>query len=280
MNISTKIKKDGYSPFCKTIVILTLFLVSTKFNIVLAQTKPKHTKLTENPIESLLWVGNSFFYYNNSIHIHVDKLVKASEPSKKTRTTSITISGSSIDWHDMESYLRSDTIGKYSIDADNKVVFRKPGRMFDAVIMMDCSLCPLHPQLKSIFHEYIKKDSGIILKAGAQPILFMTWAYKDKPEMTAQLAEQYTIAGNDNNALIIPAGLSFSKAISKRPDLELYQSDNRHPTLLGTYLAACTTYEAIYKKSPIGNTYIAGIKPQDAEFLQKIAHETVQEYFG
>ena len=49
----------------------------------------------------------------------------------------------------------------------------------------------------------------------------MTWAYKDKPEMTGQLAEQYTIAGNDNDALVIPAGLAFAKAISKRPDMEL-----------------------------------------------------------
>jgi hypothetical protein len=68
----------------------------------------------------------------------------------------------------------------------------------------------------------------------------MTWAYKDKPEMTGQLAEQYTIAGNDNDALVIPAGLAFAKAISKRPDMEFYQLDKRHPTLLGTDLGACT----------------------------------------
>jgi hypothetical protein len=38
--------------------------------------------------------------------------------------------------------------------------------------------------------------------------------------MTAQLAEQYTIAGNDNDALVIPAGLAFANAINKRPDLK------------------------------------------------------------
>src|SRR5215510_7756688 len=36
--------------------------------------------------------------------------------------------------------------------------------------------------------------------------------------MTAQLAERYSIAGNDNDALVIPAGLAFGSAISKRPD--------------------------------------------------------------
>jgi hypothetical protein len=108
----------------------------------------------------------------------------------------------------------------------------------------------------------------------------MTWAYKDKPEMTGELAEQYTIAGNDNDALVIPAGLAFAKAVAKRPDLELYQPDRRHPTLLGTYLAACTTYAAVYGKSPAGNTYTAGIDPATARFLQDTAEQAVREYFA
>ena len=94
------------------------------------------------------------------------------------------------------------------------------------------------------------------------------------------MAQEYTIAGNDNDALVIPAGLAFAKAIAKRPELELYQSDKRHPTLLGTYLAACTSYGAIYKKSPVGNPYTAGIDPATARFLQSVAEETVREYFG
>ena len=98
--------------------------------------------------------------------------------------------------------------------------------------------------------------------------------------MTALLAEQYTIAGNANDALVIPAGLAFAKARAKHPELEFYQPDKRHPTLIGTYLAACTAYAAIYKKSPVGNTYTADIDPATARFLQEVALETVQEYFG
>ena len=98
--------------------------------------------------------------------------------------------------------------------------------------------------------------------------------------MTAQLAEQYTLAGNANDALVIPAGLAFAKAVSKRPSLELYQADKRHPTLAGTYLAACTTYAALQRKSPVGNKYTAGLDPELAAFLQGVAADTVREYFG
>ena len=245
-----------------------------------AQTKPARTDVGADAGTSLLWVGNSFFYYNNSMHGHYNDLVRAGEPGAKNRGTSVTISGSGLDWHDMAAYLAPDGIGKYSFVPGNKIVFNPPGRQFDTVIMMDCSQCPVHPQLAAAFHATVKKDAAIIAKYGARPVLFMSWAYKDTPEMTAQLAEQYTLAGNANDALVIPAGLAFAKAVSKRPSLELYQPDKRHPTLAGTYLAACTTYAAIHKKSPVGNAYTAGLDAELAAFLQGVAAETVREYFS
>lgn len=256
-----------------------IFLVALSGDL-LAQTKPKRTGISGEPPRSILWVGNSFFYYNNSMHNHVGQLVGAADPKMGHRATSVTISGSGFDWHDMESYFRPNGIGKYSFVGSNEVRFNKLDKLFDAVIMSDCSQCPVHPKLKAVFHEYAKKQSDIVRAHGATPVFLMTWAYKDKPEMTAQLAEEYTIAGNDNDALVIPAGLAFAKAIGKRPDLEFYQPDKRHPALIGTYLAACTTYASIYGKSPVGNTYTAGIDSRTANFLQAVAWETAREYFG
>jgi len=264
----------------KAAALSSLICLISLSNAVLAQTKPNRTAPDGDPPRSILWVGNSFFYYNNSMHNYVGRLVRASGPKMAHRSTSATISGSGLDWHDMESYFRPNGIGKYSFVGDNEVRFNKLDKLFDAVIMIDCSQCPVHPKLKPVFHEYAKKQSDIVRKHSAVPIFLMTWAYKDKPEMTAQLAQEYTIAGNDNDALVIPAGLAFAKAIAKRPDMELYQPDKRHPSQLGTYLAACTTYSSIYGKSAVGNTYMAGIDAETAKFLQTVAWETVQEYFA
>jgi hypothetical protein len=254
--------------------------LSFVFTIACAQTKPQRIDPGGEPPQSLLWVGNSFFYYNNSMHTHVLRLIAATDAKSTARGVSVTISGSGMDWHDMESYFRPDGIGKYSFTADNRIVFNKPGKQFDAVVVMDCSQCPIHPQLKATFEEYAKKQSDIVRKHGAQPIFFMSWAYKDKPEMTAQLAEAYTREANRNDALVIPAGLAFARSVAKRPALELYQPDKRHPTLAGTYLAACTSYAAVYGKSPVGNGYTAGIDGDTAAFLQAVAWETVREYSG
>jgi hypothetical protein len=267
-------------PLHRLAALCSLFMLALLSGPLQAQTHPKRIDVGPEPVQSLLWVGNSFFYYNNSLHGHYNEIVKAAEAGSKVRGVSVTISGSGLDWHDVASYLKPDGIGKYSFVAGNKIVFNPPGRQFDTVVMMDCSQCPIHPQLKAAFRDTVKKDAEIVSKYGARPVLFMSWAYKDAPEMTAQLAEQYTLAGNANDALVIPAGLAFARAIARRPALELYQPDLRHPTLPGTYLAACTAYAALTGKSPVGVKYTAGLDPELAAFLQTVAADTVKDYFG
>jgi hypothetical protein len=247
-----------------------------------AQTKPVVKTLGPDFPKSEMFIGNSFFYYNNGMPGHVSLLEKAADPEHKQdyRATMVTIGGSGFDWHDVESYFRPDAIGRYSFDDHNNVVFNKPGKQFDAAVMMDCSQCPIHPTLKPIFTEYAKKDAEIVRAHGATPIFFMSWAYADKPEMTAQLAEAYTVAGNANNALVIPAGLAFARALAKQPELNLYVAEKRHPSLAGTYLAACTVFAALTGRSPVGNTYTAGLDEPTAHLLQQVAWDTVQDYYG
>jgi hypothetical protein len=136
----------------------------------------------------------------------------------------------------------------------------------------------VHPQLKAVFFEQMKHHADTVRKHGARPVFFMSWAYADAPEMTAQLADAYTTAANDSNAFVIPAGLAFARSVAKKPELNLYVADKRHPSPAGTYLAAATTYGALFRKSPVGLKYAAGLDQQTAAFLQTIAWETLQEY--
>ena len=267
---------------CAFVMALTLGWVAVGSVAAQAQTKPKITTLGPDFPKSEIFIGNSFFYYNNSMHSHVLAMQRAADPDHKQqyRATSVTIGGSGFDWHDVESYFRPGAIGKYSFDDNNNVVFNKLDNLFDVAIMMDCSQCPIHPTLKPVFTEYAKKDTDIVRSHGARPIFFMSWAYADKPEMTAQLAEAYTIAGNDNDALVIPAGLAFAHAHEKQPELVLHASDKRHPSVAGTYLASCVVFAALTGKSPVGSSYLAGVDAPTATFLQNVAWDTVQEYYG
>ena len=173
--------------------------------------------------KAVLWVGNSFFYYNNSMHGHVGQLIRGSATADKTghRSVSATISGSGINWHDVEAHFKPNGVASYSFNDKNEVVFNTFTKPFDVVLMMDCSQCPVHPQLQSVFYEHARKNADIARKHGARPALFMSWAYQDKPEMTEQLSTEYSKAGRLNNALVVPAGLAFAASIQARPDLNL-----------------------------------------------------------
>jgi len=247
-----------------------------------AQTAPKRFDSGVERPQSAIYIGNSFFYYNNSLSNHVQRLLHAADPGYKFRVTSVTISGSGESWHDVDSYFRPGALGRYSFTGDNQVVFNKVDNdhLFDLAIMMDCSQCPIHPQLQAEFFEYSRKHSETVRRHNARPVFFMSWAYADRPEMTQQLADAYTKAGNDNDALVIPAGLAFARAHAQRPALVLHAEDRRHPSMAGTYLAAATVYAALFRKSPEGLDYTAGLDAGTAKFLQTVAWQTVQSYYG
>lgn len=242
--------------------------------------KPAAAASGSEQTKTVLWVGNSFFYYNNSMHGHVGQLIRTSTMADKTghRSTSATISGSGINWHDLEAHFKPGGVASYSFDDNNNVVFNRFTKPFDVVLVMDCSQCPIHPQLKPIFYDFAKKNSDTARKNGARPAFFMSWAYADKPEMTEQLAAEYTNAGRINNAQVVPAGLSFARVVKERPDINLYVADKRHPTLAGTYLGACTVLASLYGVNPEGNTYTAGLDPAVAKYLQTVAWQTARDY--
>jgi hypothetical protein len=243
-----------------------------------AQVKPTALTSGVDRPASAIYIGNSFFYYNNSLHNHVAQLLRAADPAYRFRSTSVTISGSGSDWHDVGSYFRPNAIGRYSFDANNNIVFNKIDRLFDLAIMMDCSQCPVHPELRLIFFEQMKQHAATVRKHGAKPVFFMSWAYADAPEMTVPLADAYTTAANDNDAFVIPAGLAFARAVKQRPALNLYVADKRHPSLAGTYLTAATTYGALFRNSPVGLKYTAGLDQETTAFLQSVAWQTLQDY--
>ena len=261
----------------KFLAVFLLFASASAFS----QQKPTIPSDGKAPPKSIAFIGNSFFYFNNGIISNLGPMVTEGRKGVPLRQSMITISGSGFDWHDVDSYFRPNAIGKYSFDAQNNVIMNaKQDPLFEAAVLMDCSQCPIHPQMKTVFTEYAKKHSETVRKHGSTPIFFMSWAYQDKPEMTIPLADAYTQAGNDNGALVIPVGLAFAKSIKSNPDLNLYVADKRHPSAAGTYLAAATTYATIFNQSPLGLKYNAGLSPEVAMYLQKVANDTVKEYFN
>ena len=190
------------------IIFLSPLVLSENINIKEVQT---------NNLDSVMFVGNSFFYYNNSLHNHLRKIISGDSSVETINTRSITINGSSLSWHSVEAYLDNKNIGGFRIDSknDNKYIESKDTSI-DAVIFMDCSLCPIHPKTKDNFHKYVAKHSETIRARGAEPMLFMSWPYKNKKDMINHI-ERF----NDHNVHFLVFGRKVNNKFISLKDIAI-----------------------------------------------------------
>ncbi len=152
---------------------------------------------------------------------------------------------------------------------------------WDYVVLQEQSQTPvLDPQK---FFEAVRDFDVEVRASGADTILLMTWERPDSVNYgvtTANLAAAYQKVGSELDIPVAPAGLAFARSLSERPDLILYSQDG-HPTLYGTYLAACVLYNTIFGESPVGNPYSdRSISPEIRNYLQGIAALQVQDQTG
>ncbi|TFG39494.1 MAG: hypothetical protein E4H42_05890 [Chromatiales bacterium] len=213
------------------------------------------------PEKSILFVGNSFTYYNNSLHSHLRKLLRAANADGLEH-----------------AYLRSLTISGGELpELAAGLQQRLDEQRWDVVILQGYSDGPITHGKAERFRTAARDYVQAIRASGAEPVFFMTWAYTDMPEMTARLDAAYSGIGSELGAQVVPVGRAFARALSQRPELALIIDDKKHPTLAGTYLAACSFYAALYGVSPVGLSYTAGLG-DDAIFLQQVAWDTWVDY--
>lgn len=222
----------------------------------------------------VLFIGNSYLYYGDSLHNHVSRLVTAGDPSLKLQYKSATIGGAPLWHHNIEHLTTPGNIG-----------VKEP---FELVILQGNSTTTNSEAAIKRFNEDVKRFSAEIAKRGGKTALYMTHAHVSpskfaSPDMIRKVEALYVEAGNAVGALVIPVGLAFEEAYRQRPDIKLHKDfDGSHPDLIGTYLAACTVYASVYGKSPVGNSYdyYGKIDKETAAFLQKVADETVKKFYG
>jgi hypothetical protein len=224
----------------------------------------------------VLFVGNSYFYYGDSLHNHVQRLLLAAEPALQGKLgyKSATIGGAELSHHAIDHLTRPGQIG-----------VKEP---FQLVILQGGSGEPLSEARRARFREKAIEFDKVIRERGGRTALYMHHVYvsphkQAKPENLGLTEDLYVSVGNEIGALVIPVGLAFEEAYRRRPGIKLHKDfDGSHPELIGTYLAACTVYASVYGKSPVGNKYdyFGKIDREMAAFLQQVAADTVKTFYA
>ena len=117
-----------------------------------------------------------------------------------------------------------------------------------------------------------------------EALAYLTWGrqkglpemgFLDFDSMQAQLTKGYSDIAQELKIPVAPVGEAFKTALSHDANAALWGEDGSHPSLEGTYLAACVFYAAIYQTSPVGLDFTAGLSADQAKAMQTAAAETV-----
>jgi hypothetical protein len=95
--------------------------------------------------------------------------------------------------------------------------------------------------------------------------------------MSDRVSMTYAGLSTRLNAGLAPVGRAFERALVEQPHVALWGSDGSHPTLAGSYMAACVLYDAITGVDPERSTFIPlGLDPTTAVVLRAIAAESFE----
>jgi hypothetical protein len=250
----------------KTLLLTTLLPIAAQGAYAETLMAPTVNAKMDGENKVVAMYGNSYSHYNNHINTRLRDLTRSLLPNKAKGYSyrGITTSSARLGWH-LETLKFQNTL-----------------KDWDVVVFQGNSMEPISKKSgsKEYFQESAEKMSKIAHDAGSNVLYFMTWARKKNPEQTIKLKKAYVKAAEKTGGYIAPVGLAFENSISQHPEIDLYHSDGKHPSLEGTYLAASVLFSTLYNQSPLG-----GAIPTDTDMskevarkLQQIAWETVQEF--
>jgi len=217
-----------------------------------------------------LFLGNSYTAYN-SLPSLVSKV--AGSQSDSLQVVSYNPGGYRFLQHDttitVNNYINNQTWDFVILQEQSQLPSFSPAQVAQEVYPYAASLC----------QKIAQKDSC------TNVVFYMTWGRKNGDSqncgfyppvctyegMQQRLRESYLEMAETNNAWAAPVGAAWKVVRDSFPAVELYTSDQSHPSIFGSYLAACTIYSTLFHKSPVGAYFPTSIHPDTALILQQTA---------
>ena len=134
-------------------------------------------------------------------------------------------------------------------------------------------------------------DSCRSIAPCAQPVFFRTWGrkYGDQSNcinfpplctyegMDSLLHLRYRMMSDSNDAYLSPVGSVWRYLRNTDTTIELYTSDNSHPSLAGTYAAACTFFTLITRENPLNILFDSNLSAAQALAIRQAAKNIVYD---
>jgi hypothetical protein len=215
---------------------------------------------TSKPPRRILFIGNSLTYSQDGIYSHLQNMAAVATPPMMLQADKAVVGG---------QYFK--TLWDRYPEPRQAIA-----KGYDVVVLQE----DLPETTVADFRDYSRKFVAEIKRTGGRPVLLMAWAYKRLGWISmAQIAAAHRDAAKELDVDVAPVGLAWEQAAKERPDLDLFNADQEHPSIYGTYLATAVVYATVFDTNPTDIGYLPrGVSAETGSFLRRTAWETVQNY--
>jgi len=242
--------------------VLLFFFVSLIF-------KPWLLLAYDSDTLKVLFIGNSYTYTNDMPNLFAEIARAAGEH--------VVVDVSAQGGYTLTQHVTYDpTLAKLAKKGWNYVILQEHSQIPTIDFYRRAARWPAAVQL-----------SRLAKAVGSRVGLYMTWgrkfggqqcistycsaAFRDFFQMQDTLASAYNALGKQDSATVVPVGRAWALAFARNSSIDLWDTDNSHPTLKGSYLTACVFYSFLFNASPVGNSFTGGLDTAVALFLQQTA---------
>jgi hypothetical protein len=225
----------------------------------------------------VLFIGNSYTAVNNLPQLTADCALSIGFAGFPMEIASSTPGGTTFQVHTTNATSQS------LINQGN----------WDYVVLQEQSQLPSFPdaQVAAECFPFATTLNEQILAADSctETIFYMTWGRQNGDAsncaswppvctyegMDSLLNLRYRQMAIDNAAILSPVGALWKYIRTNYPEINLYAADGSHPSLEGTYAAACSMVSVIFRTDPTLITYSTTLDPVVAEKIRLAAQAVV-----
>ena len=225
----------------------------------------------------VLFIGNSYTAVNNLPQLTADCALSIGFAGFPMEIASSTPGGTTFQVHTTNATSQS-LINQGNWDY---VVLQEQSQLPsfpDAQVAVEC-----FPFAATLNEQILAADSC------TETIFYMTWGRQNGDAsncaswppvctyegMDSLLNLRYRQMAIDNDAILSPVGAVWKYIRTNYPEINLYAADGSHPSLEGTYAAACSMVTVIFRTDPTLITYSSTLDPVVAEKIRLAAQAVV-----
>lgn len=166
---------------------------------------------------------------------------------------------------------------------------------WDFVVLQEQSQLPAFPieMVEEMVYPFAKRlvDSIYAFNPEGEAMFYMTWGRKNGDTeygsmypmmstyegMDSLLYARYMYMAEANDASVCPVSRVWHYLRDNHNEIELYMPDGSHPSMAGSYAAACAFYTMMFGRDPDSITYEAGLSPKTAHLIRSAVHDVVYD---